>query len=304
MQAPERKLHSLVKIIAACALFAVLVLAFGFAHAGGRHKTAAEDIERLQREAPEKVFLRSSVALVQDARTGKIVLAKNTDAVLPIASITKLMTAMVLLDSHVDLDTRIVVSRDDVDTIKGTHSRLRTGSILTRRQLLHIALMASENRAAAALARTYPGGTEAAVAAMNAKAKALGMNDTHYVEPTGLSSSNVSTAMDLARLVKAAYKYPLIREFTTSESAEVEARGRRLAYHNTNSLVRSPLWDIGLSKTGYISEAGRCLVMRAHVGSKDLIVVLLDSWGKYSRIGDANRIRKWLESSTALASRG
>lgn len=286
-QQPERQLHHLEKIVAVFALLAVLLLTVGFAHAQSG-----------------KVFLRSSAVLVQDANSGQTILAKNSDSVMPIASITKLMTAMVLLDSGVDMQQRVVVSREDVDHLKGTHSRLRPGSSLTRDDLLLIALMASENRAAAALARTFPGGTEAFVAAMNAKARALGMQDTHYVDPTGLDSDNVSSPRDLARLVKAAARYPLIREYTTRGRAKVEARGRTLAYHNTNRLVSNPHWDIDLSKTGYISEAGRCLVMRVTVASRELIVVLLDSWGKYSRIGDANRIRRWLESSALADSRG
>jgi len=288
---PERKLHHLEKIVAACALLAVLALTVGFAQAG--------DLDH-----HKKVFLRSSVALVQDADSGETILAKNSDAVLPIASITKLMTAMVILDRGLDLQEEVVVSREDIDRLKGTRSRLRPGSRLTRNELLLIALMASENRAAAALGRTYPGGTEEFVAAMNRKARALGMEDTHYVDPTGLDSGNVSSARDLAKLVKAATSYPLIREYTTREGAQVTARGRKLSYANTNRLVRNPRWDIDLSKTGYISEAGRCLVMRVRVASKDLIVVLLDSWGKYSRLGDANRIRKWLESSAYLETRG
>ena len=162
--------------------------------------------------------------------------------------------------------------------------------------------MASENRAAAALGRTYPGGVEAFVAAMNTKAAALGMNDSHFVDPTGLSSRNVSSAQDLAKLVRAAHGYPLIREYSTRDRATVQAFGRPLAFRNTNGLVRSAHWEIGLSKTGYISEAGRCLVMRVRLASKDLIVVLLDSWGKQSRIGDANRIKKWLESNNATRS--
>jgi len=287
----ERKLHHLEKIVAVFALLAVLALTVGFAQAG-------------ELEHQKKVFLRSSVALVQDADSGETILAKNSDQVLPIASITKLMTAMVILDRGLDLDDEIVVSREDIDHLKGTRSRLRTGTRLTRRELLLLALMASENRAAAALARTYPGGTEEFVAAMNSKARALGMRETHYVDPTGLDSGNVSSAEDLAKLVKVATGYPLIREYTTTEHAEVKARGRRLAFVNTNRLVRNPRWDIYLSKTGYISEAGRCLVMRVKVASKDLIVVLLDSWGKYSRFGDANRIRKWLESSAYVDSRG
>ncbi len=269
------------------ALLAVLLLTVGFAQAQSG-----------------KVFLRSNAVLVQDANSGQTILAKNSDSVMPIASITKLMTAMVLLDSGIDMTQRVVVSREDVDRRKGTHSRLRPGSSLTREDLLLLALMASENRAAAALARTYPGGTDAFVAAMNAKARKLDMQDTRYVDPTGLDSDNVSSPRDLARLVKAAADYPLIREYTTRGRAQVEARGRTLSYHNTNRLVSNPHWDIDLSKTGYISEAGRCLVMQITVASRELIVVLLDSWGKYSRIGDAKRIRKWLESSALADSRG
>ena len=281
MATPQRKLHSLEGIVAACALFFVLALTVGFAQAQGT----------------KPVFLRSSSALVQDADTGEIVINKNGDAVVPIASITKLMTAMVILDRGLDLEQRIVLSREDVDSVKGTRSRLRTGSVLTRDELLLLALMSSENRAAAALGRTYPGGMPAFVTAMNAKADALGMTDSHFVEPTGLSPANVASARDLAKLVRAAHGYPLIREYSTRERARVMAFGRPLNFSNTNGLVRSSYWEIDLSKTGYISEAGRCLVMHVRMHSKDLIVVLLDSWGKRSRIGDANRIRKWLEKN-------
>jgi len=289
----ERRLHSLEKIVVAMALVAVLFLAVGFAQAQeSPHARAA------------RVFLRSSSVLVQDAKSGRTILSKNADAVVPIASISKLMTAMIVLDRHLDMSEPIQITDADIDTLKGTHSRLRIGSVLTRDQLLLVALMASENRAASALCRTYPGGKSACVAAMNAKARALGMTDTHFEDPTGLTPHNVSSAEDLAKLVKAAYQYPVIREDTTSESAYVNARGRMIAYHNTNGLVRNPRWDIDLSKTGYINEAGRCLVMRLRVASQDLIVVLLDSWGKYSRIGDANRIRKWVESSAFERHRG
>jgi D-alanyl-D-alanine endopeptidase (penicillin-binding protein 7) len=192
-----------------------------------------------------------------------------------------------------------VVSEDDIDLLKGTRSRLATGSVLTRDELLLIALMASENRAASALGRTYPGGIEAFVVAMNAKARSIGMTETRFIDATGLSAGNVSSARDLARLVGAAHQYPLIREYSTRESAVVNAYGRELAYRNTNGLVRSHDWEIGLSKTGFISEAGRCLVMQMRVASRDLIVVLLDSAGKHSRIGDAQRIRKWLETSVS-----
>jgi D-alanyl-D-alanine endopeptidase (penicillin-binding protein 7) len=270
----------------------------GFAQAGGTKKKAAAEAE-----SPMQVALRSSVALVQDAQSGELLIAKNQDAVAPIASITKLMTAMVLLDAKVDLQQRVAISDEDYDMLKGTRSRLRPGAVLTRDELLLLALMSSENRAAAALARTYPGGSEAFVAAMNAKAQSLGMADTRFVDSTGLSSGNVASAADLARLVSAAHEYPLIREYSTRDSATVHARGRQLAFNNTNGLVRNHNWDIGLSKTGYISEAGRCLVMRVRMASRDLNVVLLDSWGKYSRIGDANRIRKWLESNLAASDR-
>jgi serine-type D-Ala-D-Ala endopeptidase (penicillin-binding protein 7) len=288
MQQQERQIHRLEKIVALCALVAVLFLTVGFAQADDKSD-------------PHAVFLRSAVALVKDAKTGEVILDKNSDTVAPIASITKLMTAMVVLDRQLDLSQRIVVSSEDIDTMKGSRSRLRTGSVLTRKQLLLLALMASENRAAAALARTYPGGTEKFVSIMNAKAQLLGMRSTRFVEPTGLSSENVSNANDLVRLVGAAAQYPLIREYTTRDSASVEAYGRMLAFRNTNTLVRNPDWDIKLSKTGYISEAGRCLVMRTRVAKRDLIVVLLDSWGRYSRIGDAKRIRKWLESKSGDA---
>jgi D-alanyl-D-alanine endopeptidase (penicillin-binding protein 7) len=298
MPPQERRLHSLEKIVALCALFAVLALTVGFAQAAGhRRKANSNDYEDPRYRSAGRVALRSAVALVQDAQSGEVVLAKNSDTAVPIASITKLMTAMVVLDARLDLEKEVTISRADRDFRKGTHSRLRDGAALTRDDLLLLALMSSENRAAAALGRTYPGGTEALVAAMNAKARALGMNDSAFVDPTGLSSANVSSGRDLAKLVRTAHDYPLIREYSTRDKAYVRARGQTLAFHNTNGLVRNSQWDIGLSKTGYISEAGRCLVMRVRVASRDLIVVLLDSWGKYSRVADAKRIRKWLEAS-------
>jgi D-alanyl-D-alanine endopeptidase (penicillin-binding protein 7) len=279
----QRKLHPLEGIVAICALLFVLFVSVGFAQ--------AQDVR--------KIALRSSSALVQDAETGEVVIGKNTDAVVSIASITKLMTAMVILDHGLDLDEEIVLSREDAVRMKGSRSRLRTGLSLTRGDLLLLALMASDNRAAAALGRSYPGGIEEFVDEMNAKAAQLEMEETRFVEPTGLSPANVSTASDLAKLVRAAHEYPLIREYSTKSRATVRASGRPLNYGNTNNLVRSKYWDIELSKTGYISEAGRCLVMQVRLAEKDLIVVLLDSWGKHSRIGDANRIRKWLESGAA-----
>jgi serine-type D-Ala-D-Ala endopeptidase (penicillin-binding protein 7) len=288
MATQQRKLHSLEGIVAAFALFFVLALTIGFAQA----------------QTQKVVYLRSAAVMVQDAATGEIVINKNSEAVVPIASITKLMTAMVILDRGLDLEQRIVVSREDVDTHKGTRSRLMPGTTLTRDELLLLALMASENRAAAALARTYPGGVQAFVKAMNEKAAELGMSDSQFIEPTGLSPSNVSSPRDLVKLVRAAHGYPLIREYSTRDKATIKAFNRPLRFVNTNGLVRNSRWEIELSKTGYISEAGRCLVMHVRLASKDLIVVLLDSWGKHSRVGDANRIRTWVETTAAANIKG
>ena len=239
--------------------------------------------------------LKSSVALVMDQETNEVVLAKNSEAVLPIASLTKLMTAAVIVDARLPLDEDITVTSDDVDTEKNSSSRLAVGATLTRGELLHLALMSSENRAAHALGRTYPGGLQAFVSVMNAKAKALGMQDTRYVDPTGLNSNNQSSARDLAVLVKAAYQQPLIRELSTSPEHAVRLGNRQVQFRNTNSLVRSPAWDIGLQKTGYIVEAGRCLVMQASMVGRKYIMIFLDSTGKYSRQADAERVRRWLE---------
>jgi len=248
----------------------------------------------------DELELRSAAALVIDQEDGQLLYAKNTDAVMPIASITKLMSAIVVLDAGLPLEETITIDREDMDYIKGTRSKLKVGTTLTRRQLLRLALMASENRAAAALARTYPGGTQAFVQAMNQKARQLGMRDTHFRDSTGLDAANVSTAMDLALLVNAGYHYPLIREFSTTESYRLAFEGARrhrmLAFRNSNGLVRSGEWEIGLQKTGYISEAGRCLVMQARIATRPVIIVLLDSWGKFTRIADANRIKRWMES--------
>lgn len=239
--------------------------------------------------------LKSSVALVMDQETNEVVLAKNSEAVLPIASLTKLMTAAVIVDAHLPMDEDITVTNDDVDTEKNSSSRLAVGTTLTRGELLHLALMSSENRAAHALGRTYPGGLQAFVSLMNAKAKSLGMQDTRYVDPTGLNSNNQSSARDLAVLVKAAYQQPLIRELSTSPEHAVRLGNRQVQFRNTNSLVRSPAWDIGLQKTGYIVEAGRCLVMQASMVGRKYIMIFLDSTGKYSRQADAERVRRWLE---------
>ncbi|MDW8324760.1 MAG: D-alanyl-D-alanine endopeptidase [Burkholderiales bacterium] len=253
--------------------------------------------------------LRSNAVLVVDQHTGEPLYAKNAHLSAPIASITKLMTAMVVLDAGLPLNEEITIEAEDVDRLKGTSSRLPLGSTLTRWDLLNLALIASENRAAAALSRAYPGGREAFVAAMNRKAEQLGMYHTRFVDGTGLSSENRSTAADLAKLVDAAYRYPLIRRISTTGSFDlivpVQQQVRHLAYHNTNVLTRRADWEIGVSKTGYINEAGHCLVMQAQISGRNVIIVLLDSWGKLSRIGDANRIRQWLEHADTgrLASR-
>jgi len=258
------------------------------------------------RKTDDALDLKSSVALVMDQDTNEVLVAKNSDAVLPIASITKLMTAVVVTEAQLPLDETLTISQEDVDTEKGSRSRLKVGTQLTRGEMLHLALMSSENRAANALGRHYPGGLSAFVAAMNATAQRLGMTDTRYVEPTGLSSQNRSSARDLSLLVKAAYERPLIRELSTSPEAAFEVGSRLQQFRNTNGLVRNPTWDIGLQKTGYISEAGRCLVMQAQLAGRKLIMVLLDSAGKYSRLGDAERIRHWLldQAGAVAASHG
>ncbi|MRD45742.1 D-alanyl-D-alanine endopeptidase [Caenimonas koreensis DSM 17982] len=246
--------------------------------------------------------LKSSVALVIDQDTREVLLSKNDSAVLPIASLTKLMTGTLISEARLPMDEQITITQDDVDTEKGSRSRLKVGTTLSRGELLHLALMSSENRAAHALGRTYPGGLATFVSLMNAKAKALGMKDTRYVEPTGLSSQNQSSAHDLATLVAAAYHDPVVREYSTSPGHQVAVGNRTLTYNNTNRLVKNPDWDIGLQKTGYISEAGQCLVMQAKVAGRKLIMVFLDSAGKLSRIGDAERVRKWVEAHPALPS--
>jgi len=263
--------------------------------------------------------LRSAAALVVDQKTGEALYSKNPDIAAPIASITKLMTALVVLDAGLSMDDEITVGMEDVDRLKGTGSRLPLGATLTRGELMNLALIASENRAAAALSRAYPGGREAFVAAMNRKAASLGMVNTHYVDGTGLSSDNRSTAADLARLVDTASRYTMIRQITATGSYGVTVPGHRtvrvkergkwrrisvpamrsLAFYNTNALTRNNAWDIDVSKTGYINEAGHCLVMQARIAERKVIIVLLDSWGKMSRIGDANRIRNWLENGAA-----
>jgi D-alanyl-D-alanine endopeptidase (penicillin-binding protein 7) len=245
--------------------------------------------------------VRSASALVQDQSNGAILYEKNPTTVVPIASITKLMTAMVTLDAKLPLAEELTIGREDVDTLKGTRSRLKVGVTLTREELLNLALMASENRAAATLSRNYPGGRESFVAAMNHKAQELGLTETRFYDPTGLTAANVSNARDLVKMVAAAREYPLIREFSTAAHRDVMVGGRPMSFHNTNSLVRSSSWDIDLSKTGYISEAGKCLVMEAWVNDHPTIIVLLDSWGRKTRLGDANRIKRMLERGVTVA---
>ncbi len=264
-------------------MFAPAPLSFG--RASGLHK------------APDSLALRSSVAYVIDQNTNELLYEKNSNAVLPIASISKLMTAMVVLDANLPLNEMLQVTNEDRDLEKGTHSRLSVGSRLTRDDMLHIALMASENRAAAALSRYYPGGRAAFIAAMNQKALLLGMTQTHFANSTGLSSLNVSTARDLAKMVNAAYQYPLIRQFSTDVTHSVYTGRQTLRYNTSNALVRNLVWEIGVQKTGFINEAGECLVMQATLLNRPVIMVLLDSTGKYSRFGDAQRIRTWLSKS-------
>jgi D-alanyl-D-alanine endopeptidase (penicillin-binding protein 7) len=250
---------------------------------------------------PARLKLRSANVLVLDAAEDRQIYAKAADEVTPIASVTKLMTAMVVLDAQQALDENLDIDAVDFDYLKGSHSRLREGTTLTRREMLRLALMASENRAAASLGRHYPGGTSAFVTAMNFKALSLGLKHTHYSDPTGLSPQNVSTASDLAKLVQAAAEYPLIREFTTTPSHFVELdTGRTLGFNNSNALVKNQAWDITLQKTGYIREAGKCVVMLVNIASKPVVIVLLDSMGKYTRIADAQRVKHWLETGETL----
>lgn len=243
--------------------------------------------------------LASSKAMIVNQESGEVLFAKGTDIAAPIASLTKLMTAMVVLDAQQDMNEKLRITREDIDTLKGTGSRMPIGATLTRAEMLQLALMASENRAASALGRHYPGGLNAFVAAMNAKALQLGMLHSRFADPTGLNSANVSTAEDLVKMVRAAYQYPEIRHVSTTTAYAVPVNGARapLHYVNSNVLVRNSDWVIGLSKTGYINEAGRCLVMQAEVGGQPLIIVLLDSFSKNARVGDAQKIRKWIESS-------
>ena len=267
----------------------LLALAVVSTPAFARARAAAE---------PREPSLRSQAALVVDQQSGEVLLGKNMQSKLPIASLTKLMTAIVMLDADLDPNGLAQVTQADVDRLRRSPSRLQVGTVLTRDELLHLALMASENRAASALASSFPGGRDSFVLAMNLKAQLLGMSGTRFEDATGLSGGNVSTAEDLGKLVQAAHAYPKIREYSTSTSYQIKVGRRTMRFGNTNRLIMNTRWDIGLSKTGYISEAGRCLVMQVTLAGRSIIIVLLDSWGKYTRVSDAIRIRQWLEFAT------
>ena len=255
--------------------------------------------ERLGLRASEDALdLSSSVALVVDQDTNEVLFSKNDSAVLPIASLTKLMTGLVIDDAKLPMDEAITITQDDVDIYKGSRSRLAVGTTLSRGELMHLALMSSENRAAHALGRTFPGGLQHFVSLMNSKARELGMNDTRYVEPTGLLSQNQSSARDLATLVSVAYERPILRDLSTSPIHQLELGHRTLQFNNSNRLVRSPDWDIGLQKTGYIADAGRCLVMQATVAGRTVHMGFLDSAGKLSRVQDAERVRRWVDGQS------
>ena len=249
----------------------------------------------------DPLALKSNAAFVIDQATSQVLFEKNASFALPIASLTKLMTALIVVEARQNMDEVLEVTSDDIDREKNSSSRLRVGSRMTRANMLHIALMSSENRAASALGRHYPGGLPAFVAVMNAKAKALGMKDAHFVDSTGLSSHNVASARDLAKLVVAAYQHPIIRDYSTDPRYAVNAGGYQLNYMNSNRLVMNPGWEIGLQKTGYINEAGRCLVMQTRIEGRPVVMVFLDSKGKDSRLADAGRVRKWLEVSRPQA---
>ena len=273
--------------------FLILALMFNSAALEARHAPA---------RAPAKGAdpqIRSSAVLVLDEASSTVLLSRQADAAIPIASITKLMTALVVLDAKQPLDEMLVVTDEDREHGRGAFSRIAVGTRLSRSDLLHVALMSSENRAAHALGRNYPGGLPAFVAAMNVKARALGMHNARFVDPTGLSNGNVASPADLSKLVIAASHEPTIQQFSTDELHAVRVGRRMLEFRNTDLLVRNPAWNIVVQKTGYITEAGKCLVMKALIRGRAIVIVLLDSFGKYTRVADAQRIRKWLEARPA-----
>ena len=271
-------------------LFAVTVLLFI------QNSTFAQQLDYSKYYS--QLTVKSPKAIIYDAETGDIIFQKKANEKSSIASLTKLMTAMVLIDSNLDLNKKIRITKKDFDKIKGTTSRLWLGSELSRKELLSIALIASDNRAASAISNSYPGGKKAFVQAMNVKAKQLGMDNTSFSDPTGLDKDNISTALDLVKMTQAAQQYPLIRKLSTSSYYEAHIRNKKikLNYNNTNLLVRQGLWDIDISKTGYIREAGKCLIMQTTVLNKPIIMVFLKSYGKYTRTADAKRVKKWLEN--------
>ena len=289
------KYNKKVFIILLCVAFLLLPLSTAFSKSSKKISHHRKHSTAQSRKIPGNLVLYSAAAFVEDQQTGECLIQKKAGAVLPIASITKLMTAMVVLDANMDLEESLRIEAQDIDTLLHSRSRLPVGTDLTRREALLLALMSSDNRCAHALGRTYPGGFAACVKAMNDKAHSLGLLETHFQDTSGLSSGNVSSARDLAHLVNNAYQYGLICEFTTCKKTVINTGWRTLEFHNTNHLVQNSQWQIGLSKTGFTDDAGRCLVMQAHVAERPLLIVLLDSQGKMTRIGDANRIKRWLE---------
>ena len=277
-----------------------LCLATSLAAASGQR--AGTPVNYARHAAPGEPVLSSSAALVLDTTHSAVLYSRHSDVAMPIASITKLMTALVVMDAGQPLDEVLIVSEDDRSLGKGSASRLSPGTRLTRGDLMHLALMSSENRAAHALGRNYPGGVAACVIAMNAKARELGMTSARFVEPTGLSDENVASPEDLSKLVIAAAKVPAIREYSTDSDYVVQVGRRPLQFRNTDSLVSKSDWNIVVQKTGYISEAGRCLVMQTVIEARTVVIVLLNSYGKRTRVADARRIRRWMEAT--LASRG
>ena len=269
-------------------------------HAAAEDTSVERTVVPALRVRKTRLNLKSSSVVVMDAQDSSILYSKHADVPMPIASISKLLTALVVLEAEQPMDEVLTITDEDRDTEKNTTSRLTIGTELTRDDLFHLALMASENRAAHALARNYPGGMDAFIPAMNAKAKALGMTSAHFVEPTGLSSKNVSSAADLTKLVTAASRNPLIRNYSTYRSYAVPINGRFVEFHTTNSLVTKSNWDIAVQKTGYTLEAGRCLVMKTLIQDRAVVMVLLHSAGTRTRVADAGRIRKWVEAALAL----
>ena len=294
------------KIISLLVLLCSISLVYGAESVKFPESTSFVSAQEIRSHASHaNLHLRSQVALVFDERDNEIILERNADKVMPIASLSKLMTAMVVLDAGLDKDEVITLTKKDKDRVRYSHSRLRDGMQFKRNDLLLIALAASENRAALALGRTYPGGTDAFVTAMNSKAHALGLSKTHFSDPAGLHDDNVSTANELLQLVKAASHYPLIREYTTQTRDSILDihRGREVKFGNTNRLVKRDAWPITLSKTGFTSQAGNCLVMQTQINDRPVIMVLLNSWGKLSKYGDSRRIKQWLTKTEHVISK-